>query len=188
MLPTTRFEKCKNGKTGVDERCRDAGRGGDAEGTPQSIGEPNGERPFCLHHCQYHHYHCHNYPHRGAVLIFWPNLVMVILTTIIAIFTIFKISTIFIISRIFKILFRWFSRSTTGSWKVSYTNWRAFLRCERFDNNNMMGKLFTAWWRAGEQDGNVEHEVGDGVDVGDGLAHPAAQGQRQLHSAGEAGD
>ena len=50
----------------------------------------------------------------------------------------------------------------------------------------MMGKLFTAWWRAGEQDGNVEHEVGDGVDVGDGLAHPAAQGQRQLHSAGEA--
>ena len=70
MLPTTRFEKCKNGKTGVDERCRDAGRGGDAVGTPQSIGEPNGERPFCLHHCQYHHYHCHNYPHRGAVLIF----------------------------------------------------------------------------------------------------------------------
>ena len=52
----------------------------------------------------------------------------------------------------------------------------------------MMGKLFTAWWRAGEQDGNVEHEVGDGVDVGDGLAHPAAQGQRQLHSAGVAGD
>ena len=52
----------------------------------------------------------------------------------------------------------------------------------------MMGKLFTAWWRAGEQDGNVEHEVGDRLDVGDGLAHPAAQGQRQLHSAGEAGD
>ena len=70
MLPRTRFEKCTNGKTGVDERCRDAGRGGDAEGTPQSIGEPNGERPFCLHHCQYHHYHCNNYPHRGAVLIF----------------------------------------------------------------------------------------------------------------------
>ena len=56
----------KNGKTGVDERCRDARRGGDAEGTPQSIGEPNGERPFCLHHCQYHHYHFHNYPHTGG--------------------------------------------------------------------------------------------------------------------------
>ena len=46
--------------------------------------------------------------------------------------------------------------------------------------------LFTAWRGPGEQDGNVEHEVGDRVDVGDRLAHPAAQGQRQLHSAGEA--